>query len=258
MSKIANSFFRPPNSSEFLPNSFRTPAGFFSNPNPTVSAFLNMQLAGPYSSAFLNMQLAGKAMLWRDPSATMVYSADSAVVVRPKHFQNTHMAPMNFKLVSIWSESDRIETELEIRRGPITQSNAPYLAASCCSAQTMSVREQSVLQRAWSQAPRGRLSPWMEAKAWGLREGWRDFHDGSEHGMLTWISKRVTKGGGDNPTVEAVRLLFEKISSDPDWFPGKLYGSPGGRPSALSEQKKAVIATCCLLATLLSWSKLCA
>ena len=106
----------------------------------------------------------------------------------------------------------------------------------------MSAREQSVLQRAWSQAPSGRLSPWMEAKAWGLREGWRDFHDGSEHGMLTWISKRVIKGGGGNPTVEAVRLLFEKISRDPGWFPGKLYGPPGGRPSALSEQKKAAIA----------------
>ena len=75
-----------------------------------------------------------------------------------------------------------------------------------------------------------------------MREGWRDFHDGSEHGMLTWISKRVTKGGGGNPTVEAVWLLFEKTSSDPDWSPGKLYGSPSGRPSALSEQKKAVIA----------------
>ena len=121
------------------------------------------------ASAFLKMQMAGKATLWRDPAYPC--DADSAVVVRPKHSQNTHMAPMNFKLVSIWSESDRIETELEIRRGPITQSNAQYLAASCCSAQTMSVREQSVLQRAWSQAPRGRLSPWMEAKAWGLREG---------------------------------------------------------------------------------------
>ena len=120
---------------------------------------------------------------------------------------------MNFKLVSILSESDRVETELEICRGAITQPSAPYLFASCCSAQTMSAREQLVLQRAWSHTPSGRLSPWMEAKAWGLREGWRDFHDGSEHGMLTWISKRVTKGGGDNPTVEAVRLLFEKIST---------------------------------------------
>ena len=75
---------------------------------------------------------------------------------------------MNFKLVSIWSESDQIETELEFRRGAITQPNVPYLFASCCSAQTMSAREQSALQRAWSQAPRGHLSPWMEAKAWGL------------------------------------------------------------------------------------------
>ena len=61
--------------------------------------------------------------------------------------------------------------------------------------------------------------------SWGLREGWRDFHDGSEHGMLTWISERVTKGSGGNPTVEAARLLFEKISRDPGWFPGKLYGT---------------------------------
>ena len=88
-----------------------------------------MQLAGPYSSAFLNMQLAGKAMLCRDPAYPC--DADSAIVVHPKHFRNIHMAPTNFKLVSMWSESDQIETELEIRRGPITQPNAPYLAASC-------------------------------------------------------------------------------------------------------------------------------
>ena len=149
---------------------------------------------------------------------------------------------MNFNLVSIRSDSDRIETEVEICRGAIMQARAQSCCESCWLAQTMSPPEQSVLQRAWSQAPRGRLSPWMEAKAWGLREGWRDLHDGSEHGMLTWIAKRVTKGGGGNPTVESVRRLFEKISSDPDWFPGKLYGSPGGRPPALSEQKKAAIA----------------
>ena len=108
------------------------------------------------------------------------------------------MGPMNFNLVSIRSDSDRIETEVEICRGAIMQARAQSCCESCWSAQTMSPPEQSVLQRAWSQAPRGRLSPWMEAKAWGLREGWRDLHDGSEHGMLTWIAKRVTKGGGGN------------------------------------------------------------
>ena len=92
------------------------------------------------------------------------------------------------------------------------QARAQSCCESCWSAQTMSLPEQSVLQRAWSQAPRGRLSPWMEAKAWGLREGWRDLHDGSEHGMLTWIAKRVTKGGGGNPTVESVGKPAKRAS----------------------------------------------
>ena len=71
---------------------------------------------------------------------------------------------MNFNLVSIRSDSDRIETEVEICRGAIMQARAQSCCESCWSAQTMSLPEQSVLQRAWSQAPRGRLSPWMEAK----------------------------------------------------------------------------------------------
>ena len=36
--------------------------------------------------------------------------------------------------------------------------------------------------------------------------------------------------------------LLKKMASDADWFPGKVYGSLGGRPPALSETNKAVIA----------------
>ena len=45
-----------------------------------------------------------------------------------------------------------------------------------------------------------------------------------------------------HPTSEAVNQLIGKMTADDDWFPGKIYGSLGGRPSALSETNKAIVA----------------
>ena len=36
---------------------------------------------------------------------------------------------------------------------------------------------------------------------------------------------------------------MKKMSDDDDWFPGKVYGSLGGRPSAVSETNKSLVAT---------------
>ena len=49
--------------------------------------------------------------------------------------------------------------------------------------------------------------------------------------------------GRKHPSPNAVSQLLQKMSDDEDWFPGKVYGSLGGRPPAVSETNKAIIAT---------------
>ena len=45
-----------------------------------------------------------------------------------------------------------------------------------------------------------------------------------------------------HPSDEAVRQLLIKMADDKDWFPGKVYGSLGGRPSQIPETSKAAMA----------------
>ena len=43
-------------------------------------------------------------------------------------------------------------------------------------------------------------------------------------------------------TTAGVKKLIDKMTADDDWFPGKVYGSLGGRPPVLSETNKSIIA----------------
>ena len=91
----------------------------------------------------------------------------------------------------------------------------------------------------------GCLSPWEEAKAYGLKEAWLTMWPDSTHGMNQWIADRLWVAATPqkyHPSAQAVGKLLKKMASDADWFPGKVYGSLGGRPPALSETNKAVIA----------------
>ena len=81
------------------------------------------------------------------------------------------------------------------------------------------------------------MSPWTEAKAWALREVWRESHQ-TDYGLLTYVAGKLKKKGGGKPTKEAVRRLFEKMDDDAEWYPGKYYGEPPGRPSAISERTR--------------------
>ena len=101
--------------------------------------------------------------------------------------------------------------------------------------------DRATLHSLWHHARKGTMSPWTEAKAWALREVWRESHQ-TDYGLLTYVAGKLKKKGGGKPTKEAVRRLFEKMDDDAEWYPGKYYGEPPGRPSAISETNKGVIA----------------
>ena len=105
--------------------------------------------------------------------------------------------------------------------------------------------EQRELCQLWKKARKdGCMSPWQQAKAYGLNEAWEEMHGERVYGKATWIAERVYVQGRErqHPTAEAIRQLIAKMTEDEDWFPGKMYGSLGGRPSAVSETNKAVMA----------------
>jgi len=66
------------------------------------------------------------------------------------------------------------------------------------------------------------------------------------YGRNKWIPDRlyVEGPGRRHPCNAAVFQFLEKVSEDPDWFPGKIGGSGslGGRPSVLTETNKHIIA----------------
>ena len=101
---------------------------------------------------------------------------------------------------------------------------------------------QQRLADLWLQAKKGRLAPWAEAKAWGLREAWKESHGERTYGLLDFVATRVKKQGGGSPSASAISQLFEKMDNDRAWFPGKSYGASGGMPPALTGQAKGAIA----------------
>ena len=104
---------------------------------------------------------------------------------------------------------------------------------------------KSTLRDLWTRARRdGTLSPWQQACAFGLKEAWEEMHGDKRYGKAKWIAERVhVQGRGTKrPCPEAITMMMSKMTEDEDWFPGKVYGSLGGRPPALSETNKSVIA----------------
>ena len=83
--------------------------------------------------------------------------------------------------------------------------------------------DQQTLRAYWLTAPEGRLYPWQQALAVGLRAASEEVHGGK--GSLPWIAKRVTKVGGGHPDRSALHQFFALVDADPDWFPGKHTGS---------------------------------
>ena len=102
----------------------------------------------------------------------------------------------------------------------------------------------SALRTMWCEGKKGRMCPKEQAKAWALREAWRELHGESTYGMCKWIAARVFTVGNPpkHPSIAAVQQFLDKVIEDPEWHPGKMYGKPAGRPCALTGLKKAVIA----------------
>ena len=70
--------------------------------------------------------------------------------------------------------------------------------------------DQSTLRKVWLSAPDGRLCPWEQANALGMREASKLMHGGQTN--LVWIAERVTKVGGGHPSKTSIaqrRYAFE-------------------------------------------------
>ena len=111
----------------------------------------------------------------------------------------------------------------------------------------MAMSKQELLQEAWNGGRVGALSPQTQARAWGLREAWRDEHGEKTYGMLTHIASKLytvtaPKAKKEHPTAAALHQLFERIDGDKAWFPGKSEQLQRGPKPAINGTNQAVIA----------------
>ena len=85
---------------------------------------------------------------------------------------------------------------------------------------------QEALRSAWLNGTEDRLCGREQAKAWALREVWLE-QGNTMYGCYSFVAERVrkTKDGkptGDHPSKGALGEFFQKVDSDPDWFPEPL------------------------------------
>ena len=100
---------------------------------------------------------------------------------------------------------------------------------------------QELLQKAWLSGRTGSMCALQQARAWALREVWRD-DDKSEYGMYEYIAGKVEKVGGGHPGGDAIMKFFQRVDEDPRWFPGKSAQQRRGPASAITPTNQAVVA----------------
>ena len=100
---------------------------------------------------------------------------------------------------------------------------------------------QDALRGLWRDGPEGKLSAMDQAKAWALREAWKELRP-TPYGMLVFVAKNVEKSGGGHPSTGSLMEFFAKVDADPEWFPGKHSGQPRGPLPVLRGAKKAAVA----------------
>ena len=105
----------------------------------------------------------------------------------------------------------------------------------------MALDRENILRDAWLSGRGGTLSGKEAARAWALREVWRD-EGKPTYGMNQYIARKVQKVGGGHPQRQAVSKLLQSIDNDDDWFPGKSASSKSGPDSAINGTNQAVIA----------------
>ena len=106
--------------------------------------------------------------------------------------------------------------------------------------------KQELLRKAWLGGRHGNLSPMMEARAWALREVWKDDKE-SSYGMLEYIAGKVVKVApegeeAEQPTKQAMAKFFLKVDADPDWFPGESSQEKHGPSSVINATNQAIVA----------------
>ena len=91
----------------------------------------------------------------------------------------------------------------------------------------MTGSKQELLQEAWLGGRVGTMSAQTQARAWALREAWKDEHGDKTYGMLTHIASKLhvigpPRAKKEPPTTSALIQFFQKIDSDKEgWYPGK-------------------------------------
>ena len=107
---------------------------------------------------------------------------------------------------------------------------------------------QELLREAWVGGMVGCMSGQTQAKAWALREAWKDEHGDTTYGMLTHIASKLhvispPRAKKEHPTISALFQLFQKIDSEKEgWFPGKSYQKKRGPDSVINGTNRSVIA----------------
>ena len=108
--------------------------------------------------------------------------------------------------------------------------------------------KQTVLKDAWLNGMVGCMSGQTQAKAWALREAWKEQHGDKTYGMLTHIASKLhvispPRAKKEHPTTCALMQFFQKIDSDEEgWFPGKNNQKKRGPDPAINGTNRNVIA----------------
>ena len=77
-------------------------------------------------------------------------------------------------------------------------------------------RKQSLLKEAWTSGPQGKLSAFAEAKAWALREVWRE-EGKDDYGFLSAEKQRPGHASA-NPSPASVKMDSPLSESDRGGF----------------------------------------
>ena len=107
---------------------------------------------------------------------------------------------------------------------------------------------QESLKVMWHSAAPGRLTPWQQSLALGLREASKEVYGG--HVYVSWIASRLRKTdctgkaySEEAPKHSSLVEFFHKVDADPSWFPGKHCGTKRGPPPLMTKAKRARIAS---------------
>ena len=111
----------------------------------------------------------------------------------------------------------------------------------------MAVSTQEVLKEAWLGGRQGNMSGQTQARAWALREVWKDEHGEKTYGMLTHIASKLytitpPRKKKEHPSSNALGQLFDKMDNDQEWFPGKSDQARYGPAPALNGTNQGIIA----------------